>query len=93
MVVQNELRTVRSMGADGPPLKTETGAETWSFCFRCPNELRTDRPPFVRRTVRPGCNGRLREAFIANIAIGFEMADRPGPVGRTVRENSILTGF
>ena len=29
MVVQNELRTVRSMGADGPPLKPETGAETW----------------------------------------------------------------
>ena len=27
--VQNELRTVRSMGADGPPLKAETGAETW----------------------------------------------------------------
>ena len=24
MVVQNELRTVRSMGADGPPLKSET---------------------------------------------------------------------
>ena len=29
LVVQNELRTVRSMGADGPPLKAETGAETW----------------------------------------------------------------
>ena len=29
MVVQNELRTVWSMGADGPPLKPETGAETW----------------------------------------------------------------
>ena len=29
LVVQNELRTVRSMGADGPPLKPETGAETW----------------------------------------------------------------
>ena len=28
-VVQNDLRTVRSMGADGPPLKAETGAETW----------------------------------------------------------------
>ena len=26
MVVQNELRTVRSLGADGPPLKPETGA-------------------------------------------------------------------
>ena len=39
MVVQNELRTVRSMGADGPPLKTETGVETWSFCMGCPNEL------------------------------------------------------
>ena len=43
MVVQNELRTVRSMEADGPPLKTETGAETWSFCMGCPNELRTVR--------------------------------------------------
>ena len=41
MVVQNELRTVRSTEADGPPLKTETGAETWSFCMGCPNELRT----------------------------------------------------
>ena len=29
MVVQSELRTVRSLGADGPPLKTETGAKTW----------------------------------------------------------------
>ena len=29
MVVQNEPRTVRSLGADGPPLKSETGAETW----------------------------------------------------------------
>ena len=29
MVVQNELWTVRSMGADGPPLKAKTGAETW----------------------------------------------------------------
>ena len=29
LVVQNELRTVRSMGADGPPLKAETGVETW----------------------------------------------------------------
>ena len=29
LVVQNELRTVRSMGADGPPLKAEAGAETW----------------------------------------------------------------
>ena len=28
-VVQSELRTVRVMGADGPPLKPETGAETW----------------------------------------------------------------
>ena len=43
MVVQNELWTVRSMGADGPPLKTETVAETWSFCLGCPNELRTVR--------------------------------------------------
>ena len=43
MVVQNELWTVRFLGADGPPLKTKTGAETWSFCFRCPNELRTVR--------------------------------------------------
>ena len=43
MVVQNELRTVRSMGADGPPLKTETGVETWSFCMGCPNELWTVR--------------------------------------------------
>ena len=43
MVVQNELRTVWSMGADGPPIKTETGAETWSFCMGCPNELRTVR--------------------------------------------------
>ena len=39
-VVQSELRTVRAMGADGPPLKPETGAETWSFCIGCPNELR-----------------------------------------------------
>ena len=29
LVVQNELQTVRSMGADGPPLKAKTGAETW----------------------------------------------------------------
>ena len=43
MVVQNELRTVRSMGADGPPLKTETGAETWSFCMGSPNDLWTVR--------------------------------------------------
>ena len=35
-VVQNDLRTVRSMGADGPPLKAETGAETWLFCLGCP---------------------------------------------------------
>ena len=28
LVVQKELRTVRSMGVDGPPLKAETGAET-----------------------------------------------------------------
>ena len=33
---QNELRTVRSMGADGPPLKAETAAETWLFCLGCP---------------------------------------------------------
>ena len=43
MVVQNELRTVRSMEADGPPLKTETGAETWSFCMGSPNDLWTVR--------------------------------------------------
>ena len=43
MVVQSELRTVRPMGVDGPPLKPETGAETWSFCFGCPNKLRTVR--------------------------------------------------
>ena len=36
LVVQNELRTVRSMGADSPPLKAETGAETWLFCLGCP---------------------------------------------------------
>jgi hypothetical protein len=84
MVVQNELRTVWSMGADSPPIKTETGAETWSFCMGCPNEL---------RTIRPGCNGQLREAFIENIAVGFEMADRPGLVRRTVRETSVFTGF
>ena len=29
MVVQNEPRTVRPQGPDGPPLKPETGAETW----------------------------------------------------------------
>jgi len=23
-------------GADGPPLKAETGAETWLFCLGCP---------------------------------------------------------
>ena len=84
MVVQNKLRTVRSIGADGPPLKLETDTETWSFCMGCPNEL---------RTVHPDCNGRLREAFIEDIAVGFEMADRPVPVGRTVRENSVFTGF
>ena len=28
MLVQSELWTIRSLGADGPPLKTETGAET-----------------------------------------------------------------
>ena len=43
-VVQSELRTVRVMGADGPPLNPETGAETWSFCIGCPNVLRTVRP-------------------------------------------------
>ena len=84
MVVQNELRTVRSLEADRPPLKPETDTEIWSFCMGCPNEL---------RTVRLGCNGRLREAFIEDIAVGFEMVDRPGLVGRTVRENSVFTGF
>ena len=44
-------------------------------------------------TVRPGCNGQLQEAFIENMDVGFEMADRPGPMGRTVRENSVFTGF
>ena len=43
MVVQSELRTIRSLGADGTPLKIETGAETWSFCMGCPNKLRTVR--------------------------------------------------
>jgi len=43
IVVQIELRTVRPLGADRPPLKPETGAETWSFCIGCPNELRTVR--------------------------------------------------
>ena len=43
MVVQNELRTVRPLGADGPHLKPKTGTETWSFCMGCPNELRTVR--------------------------------------------------
>ena len=68
----------------GPPLKTETNTKTWSFCLGCPNEL---------QTVRPGCNGRLRKSFIEDIAVGFEMADRPGPVGRTFCKNSIFTGF
>ena len=31
----------------------------------------------MRQTVRPGYNGLLREAFIEDIAVGFEMADRP----------------
>ena len=43
MVVQNELRAVRPLGADGPHLKPKTGTETWSFCMGCPNELRTVR--------------------------------------------------
>ena len=52
--------------------------------MRCPNE------PW---TVRTGCDGRLREAFIEDTAVGFEMADRPGPVERTVHKNSVFTGF
>ena len=28
-VISDELEQNRSMGADGPPLKAETGAETW----------------------------------------------------------------
>ena len=44
MVVKTELRTVRDMGVDGPPLKPETGAETWSLCMGCQNVLRTVRP-------------------------------------------------
>ena len=41
MVVQNELQTVRSMGADGPPLKAETGAETWYSVLGVQIVLRT----------------------------------------------------
>ena len=43
MEVQSELRTVRPLGADGPPLKPKMGAETCSFCIGCPNKLRTIR--------------------------------------------------
>ena len=43
-MVQNELRTVRSMGADSPPLKAETSAEIGSSVLGVQIVLRTVRP-------------------------------------------------
>jgi hypothetical protein len=42
--VQNELRTVRSMGADGPPPTENSGQKHYGFCVCSLFELRTVRP-------------------------------------------------